>query len=339
MANNNNLAVPGSRPLRPAASSGNLGAGGDRRTSAGRNASQRMSGGSLSAGVGNARPGVAGGFGTTNANASASGNQLPGYQQAVNGGAKGGQQQQQQQRPATSAGPARRAAPGSIPTGRQFPQAINLYGDNYARQYFLGVHQHTPLYAVRVRPAWQMSNPVIALHNGPIAESSPLLAAVDYISMSDHMSITLPPPLTYRGTGSTAVRLEIVMGWSHFYTFSMEVGTDPRNVHREAFEWRHSYGNAVAALGGAREGWKLVRMSSAILPNAPRRLPGPDFTASDGREVVAMFSDARMSMSKQLKFAFVGTGLLGALGERWSVMAVTSALAIWEKEEAARNRH
>ncbi|CAK7199911.1 hypothetical protein SEUCBS139899_002598 [Sporothrix eucalyptigena] len=341
-SHSNNLAVPSvGRPLRAAASSGHLGAGGARRTSASSNTSVRTSG-SMSAGRG-----------STVAAASASSSALPNYQST--GGAIGPNKTGQprpgmQGRPATSAGPSGTGrfnssqqqaapAPGSVPRGRQFPAAFNLYGDNWSRSYFLGEHQQTPLYAVRMRPVWQMTNPVIALHNGPNPETAPLLAAVDYINLSDHMSITLPPPLTYRGTGSTAVRLDIVMGWSHHYTFTMEVGTDPRHVRREVFEWRHSYGNAVAALGGAREGWKLVRMSTSPLPGAPRPQPSPGFISSDGREVVAMYSDARMSMTKQLKFAFVGTGLTGALGERWSVMAATSALAIWEKEEAVRNRH
>lgn len=193
------------------------------------------------------------------------------------------------------------------------------------------------MYAVRMRPSWEMRNPVIALHNGP-TETAPLLAAVDYVPMSDHMVVTLPPPLTYPGFGSTAVRLEIVMGWTHYYTFTMEVGTAAGNVHMETFEWRHSSGNAIATLGGARDGWKLVRMSTQPLPGAPRPNPSLGFVSSDGREVVAMYSGARMSVSKHLKFAFVGTGLSGALGERWSVMAVTSALGIWEKEDAVNNR-
>lgn len=321
------LAVPGAFP-RPL-SSGNLPAGGARRTSAGSNASVRMS-------------------------ASASVTTLPTYQNSAAAAVSGvyggdstkGRPPQGRPSTSTSGGAAggvnnangRPAAPGSIPRGRQFPATFNLYGDNWSRTYFVGEHQQTPLYAVRMRPTWQMTNPVIALHNGPNPDTAPLLAAVDYISMSDHMSVTLPPPLTYRGTGSTAVRLEIVMGWSHHYTFTMEVGTDPRNVHRETFEWRHSYGDAVAALGGTREGWKLVRMSTAALPGAPRPQPAAGFLSSDGREVVAMYSDARMSMTKQLKFAFVGTGIMGALGERWSVMAATSALGIWEKEEAVRSR-
>ncbi|CAK7566825.1 MAG: hypothetical protein SEPTF4163_004779 [Sporothrix epigloea] len=229
------------------------------------------------------------------------------------------------------------AALGSIPSGRHFPAMFSLYSEPFSRSYFIGEHQQTPLYAVRKRSMWP-AGPVIALHNGPDHETDPLLAAVDHIFMSSNMSITLPPPLSYSGTGSTAVRLDSIMSWSSYFTFAMEVGTDLSNVHHEVFEWRHSYGNAIAALGGAGRGWKLVRMSTATLPGAPQPRPAPGFMSSDGHEVVAMFSEARMSITKELKFAFAGTGLTGALGERWSVMAVTSALAIWQKEEADRQR-
>ncbi len=247
----------------------------------------------------------------------------------------------QNERPVTASG-GRVAAPGSVPRSRQFPAAFNLYGDNFSRSYTLGEHQHMPLYAVRFRPSWQSANPVMALHNGPNPATAPPLATVELMAtMSENLLITLPPPLTYRGTGSTAVRLSLVMGWSHFYTFTMEVGTDAGNVRHEEYQWRHSSGTAIAALGGARDGWKLIRMATAPPPGTPRneRQPPPAFTSSDGREVVAMYADARMSMTKQLKFAFVGTGRTGALGERWAVMAVTSALAIWDKEEASQTRH
>ncbi|OAA56168.1 hypothetical protein SPI_07779 [Niveomyces insectorum RCEF 264] len=229
------------------------------------------------------------------------------------------------------------APPGSVPTGRQFPPIFNLYGDRWSRNYMLGEHQDSPLYAVRMQVSWKMQNPVVALHNGPDPNRAPLLAAVHYLPLSDNMSVTLPPPLTYRG-GPTAVPLEIEVGWSRLYRFTMEVGTDPQNVRQEHFEWRHSFGNAIAALGGARDGWKLVRLSTQAPPGGQPPRPAPGFMTSDGREVVAVYSGAQMSLTKQLKFAFVGTGRSGALGERWAVMAVASALAIWEKEEASQNR-
>ncbi|CAK7262564.1 hypothetical protein SEPCBS57363_000130 [Sporothrix epigloea] len=312
---------------------GYSGLGGNRRISTGSHTSVRQSG-IPSAG----RP----------VNSSA----LPSQPSSAFGHSKPGAQQSQQpnppERPAASYGnatgsrvnggqPPASAALGSVPSGRQFPAMFNLYSEPFSRSYFIGEHQQTPLYVVRKRSMWP-TGPVIALHNGPNPETAPLLAAVDHIFMSSNMSITLPPPLSYDGTGSTAVRLESITSWSSYFTFTMEVGTDLHNVHREVFEWRHSYGNAIAALGGARRGWKLVRMSTAALPGAPQSRPAPGFMSSDGHEVVAMFSEARMSMTKELKFAFAGTGLTGALGERWSVMAVTSALAIWQVEEADRQR-
>jgi hypothetical protein len=44
-----------------------------------------------------------------------------------------------------------------------------------------------------------------------------------------------------------------------------------------------------------------------------------------------------MSMSKILSFRFLSSGANGALGERWAVMAVITALAIWDKERKARH--
>lgn len=225
---------------------------------------------------------------------------------------------------------AQHAAPGSIPIGRQFPPTFNLYGSTLGYTYTLGEHQQAPLYAVVIRSSWNNPDPTVALHNGPNVQTAPLLAGVYFSNMSDNMSVTLPPPITYRG-GSTAVQLDVVFGWSHTYRFSIEVGTDRSNVHQETFEWRHSSGSAIAALGASHEGWKLVRL------NTPRPAPGqpqrqPALVTSDGYEVVALWADALMSLTKQLKFAFCAAGRTGQLGERWAVMAAISAIAIWEKE-------
>ncbi|CAK7264342.1 hypothetical protein SEPCBS119000_000948 [Sporothrix epigloea] len=231
------------------------------------------------------------------------------------------------------------AAFGSVARGPQFPPAFNLYHPNFTRSYFFAEHEHTPLYAVRFHFGFSLNKPDIGLHNGPDSETAPLLAAVDNGVMSRHMTITLPPPLSYDGVGPTSVRLVKVSGWVERYAFTMEVGTDLRNVHQESFEWRHSRGSTIAALDGVLYGWKLLRMSSQALPGAPPPQLGVGNKSSDGREVVAVYSSARRSFTKQFKFAFVGTGLTGALGERWSVMAVTSALAMWKKEEDSRAAH
>jgi hypothetical protein len=71
--------------------------------------------------------------------------------------------------------------------------------------------------------------------------------------------------------------------------------------------------------------------------------------SSDGREVVAVFAGAVSSISmskstpmspmsnnnnksKVLRFRFLGTGADGSLGDRWAIMAVATALAIWNRD-------
>ena len=151
------------------------------------------------------------------------------------------------------------------------------------------------------------------------------------------MTITLPP-LPGRGAAGSEVRVEAEFGWHRTYRFMIETGTHPSNIRPETYEWRHSYGEAIAALDGDRDGWKLVRMTNGPPPGVDGQFVPGGYMTSDGKEVVAAWTDAFMSMTKRAKFAFLGTGQSGLLGERWAVMAVMSALGIWEKERRAKNR-
>ncbi|KAI0395957.1 hypothetical protein F5Y17DRAFT_421345 [Xylariaceae sp. FL0594] len=85
---------------------------------------------------------------------------------------------------------------------------------------------------------------------------------------------------------------------------------------------------------------------------APSTGPGPGSgpgaapslsRSSDGREVVAVFAGAGMStmppsssaqhgINKALRFRFLGTGADGSMGDRWAIMAVATALAIWNRD-------
>jgi hypothetical protein len=85
---------------------------------------------------------------------------------------------------------------------------------------------------------------------------------------------------------------------------------------------RHSKGDEVGGLEASHQGWKLVRMSSET-----------SGTTSDGKEVVAVWSYAKKSISKSFKFQFLGSGADGGFGERWSIMAVITALQIWDQEQ------
>ncbi|TPX08606.1 uncharacterized protein E0L32_009945 [Thyridium curvatum] len=245
--------------------------------------------------------------------------------------------------------PRQPASAAAGPIARQFPPAFNVYSDGWGRSFVLGEHQGAPLYAVRLHSGWS-GEPDVVLHNGPSADRCPMLAAVDMHSFGGDMTASLPPMPGGGGgggggMGGTEVHIDADYGgWHRTYRFQIEVGRPGGGgpVRREAFEWRHSYGDAIASLGGSSHGWKLVRVAKGPPPGAPEGsgfVPG-GYVTSDGCEVVAAWTDATMSMSKSAKFTFLGTGNSGLLGERWAVMAVVSALGLWEKERRNnRRRH
>ncbi|KAI1471556.1 uncharacterized protein F4812DRAFT_467593 [Daldinia caldariorum] len=227
------------------------------------------------------------------------------------------------------------------PIPRQFPPAFNMYIES-RQHYHIGEHQAAPLYAVTLaRPVLfsSSSRPDVLLHCGP-SHQSPALAAVERVGFDRCLTVTLPP-LLVAGSGSGAgagagvqERVETPTGFGDGpYTFVVEAGPGQR---REAFAWRRSRGETVEALGGRASGWKLVRLRT----DAPSGLEGPGRAvfagggacAGDGKEVVAVWAWATMSLTKKLRFRFLGSGVSGVLGERWAVMAVATALWIFERE-------
>lgn len=211
------------------------------------------------------------------------------------------------------------------------------------RRYVLGEHQDRPLYALSFHSGFS-GQPDLVLHNGP-TEDHPVLAAFQRESFSSSAIITLPPPPGCPGTRTGAEeRLEPASSGFGSTTYVFTIETGPGN-RRETFEWRHSRGGAVSQLGGKTSGWKLVRLATG----PPSGLEGPGQgggssssaatfvgggdMSSDGKEVVAAWCWAVGSITKKLKFQFLGSGRTpGVLGERWAIMAVVSALRIWEHE-------
>lgn len=116
------------------------------------------------------------------------------------------------------------------------------------------------------------------------------------------------------------------------YQFSIEVGNS--NV-RETFEWRHSYGDAVASLGDYHVGWKLVRLSRGPPPGDENYVHG-GFRDSQGNEIVAAYTRVSGSLTKAATFQFMGTGDSGMLGERWAILAVITAFALYYREARKR---
>jgi hypothetical protein len=152
-------------------------------------------------------------------------------------------------------------------------------------------------------------------------------------------------------------RLESAGPFTKAMSFSIETGLSGGG--REHFEWRHSSGVEVEALRGRHSGWKLVRVSVSPPPSV-YRMPslscpvkkhhlrhasssslgggGGMTMSSDSREIVAVWAGAGLSsMSKVLRFRFLGTGADGSLGERWAILAVASALAIWNRDRRSNS--
>lgn len=226
--------------------------------------------------------------------------------------------------------------PGHQPINRQFPPSFGLYTDSaLGRRYVLGEHQAQPLYAVSVHSGLS-GQPSTVLHNGPTTKHPPL-AGADASTFGSSSTVELPPPLgggaaaQHQGASpSSKERLESVGGlFSQKMSFALDLD-GPAAGRREAFEWRHSRGPEVAALGASHAGWKLVRLGGG---------GGGSGSGGNGEEVVAAWATARMSLSKQLQFHFLGAGASGLLGERWAIMAVITALRIWDRERRRRSRN
>lgn len=240
------------------------------------------------------------------------------------------------------------------------------------RRYFVGEHQATPLYAVSAWLATNPSPPhhhyatsssasfasSLILHNGPSEDAPPLAtASYDHIGGSGRrtMHVVLPPwypsssssspPPPAAQTAPIVVQSEssLLMGGAALaFSFSVPVpwpSAETADMHTpgtvtwrpEPYEWRRSNGAAVSGLGGASHGWKLVRLTNALPPGG-RTVAGSGPPSGDGHEVVAVCTNAVMSMTKLWKFSFLGTGLSGVLGERWAVMAVMTGLVIWDRD-------
>ncbi|KAI8624054.1 hypothetical protein F5Y19DRAFT_341316 [Xylariaceae sp. FL1651] len=221
---------------------------------------------------------------------------------------------------------------------RQFPPAFSMYREDFwGKRYFIGQSRDCPLYAVVLHSGFSTESELVLHAN--VSGNSPPMATVDGILFSNSVSIVLPPR-----PGSQLPRAEEILEFYGSFTrvrsFSIETNAPSLNSHvgsRERFEWRHSSGPEVGSLGGQFSGWKLVRLSSNSShvpdPQNPPRREGDVFgRSSDGSEIVAVWAWSSWSMPEVLHFKFLGSGADGSLGDRWAIMAVISALAIWNKE-------
>lgn len=249
-------------------------------------------------------------------------------------------------RPSTSSAPPLTEFPKPVaPASRPFPAAFNVYTRSSwsGRRYSLGEHDSNPLYALTLHSGLS-GQPHVVLHSGPDPEAPPLATAdkaSGFSRLTGRVSMITLPALPNFGRDTTEEPLECAAGFLHktTYSFSIEVETGVPAagggaLRREGFEWRATHGDEVKELGRCSRGWKLVRLHGEADGIGGTRAVRDAGTTSDGKEVVAVFGDCSSGWrTKVAQFRFLGAATAGCLGPRFAIMAVITALRIWDLQK------
>ncbi|GKT40394.1 uncharacterized protein ColSpa_00575 [Colletotrichum spaethianum] len=221
----------------------------------------------------------------------------------------------------------------------KFPPTLNGYFQwAFTRTFLLGPTAEERLFAASPRSGFRSKQREIILYDGP-SDKHPVLATIGkswtaMASVPAKVSILPRPDSGETRPYETEISgIPFKVDQSSASIFSVTVGgkatgTEPRE---EKFQWRNSRGSEVKELGKTFSyGWKLVRLSTPAAPAAGGSRSERDvgFT-SDGHEVVAILATNMTSLTKGLKFSFMGRGLKGAFGERWEVVALLTGLWVW----------
>ncbi|KAH7353209.1 hypothetical protein B0T11DRAFT_286431 [Plectosphaerella cucumerina] len=226
----------------------------------------------------------------------------------------------------------------------KMPPSFNLYTSwKSMSKFHIGPSRDEKLFAGSTSWGWFAQKPPVTIYDGPTTDD-PMLAQVGPVkaNKTQECIITLPAR-----ANSPLGHLEIKAGyvfetWRHWhYTFTMRVPARGLDEHgkalpsqEETFQWRTSAGEEVRMQNDGSKlssGWKLVWITGPEVGEGGKRGDRENGFASDGREVVAVAAHnvKGWSMTKPLKFSFIGTGLTGTLGEQWELMAVASVLELW----------
>ncbi|KAI1161685.1 hypothetical protein F5B18DRAFT_627259 [Nemania serpens] len=212
-----------------------------------------------------------------------------------------------------------------------FPPVLNAYFRAFTSTFHVGEKKDKPCFAVRMHSGFT-KNPGLVLHDGP-TDKDPVLATVTRKTLTA-FALTVPAREGIaHDNESQTVTMTVLANLKHKnFRFTADVGAG-QQTYSEEFEWRSSHGSEVKELDGYKWGWKLVRLSSQPLGNGGDRATRASGSASDGLEVVAVWAhNNSLSMSKVFKFEFLGSARTGMLGDRGRVLALMSALIIWQGE-------
>ncbi|KAI0386658.1 hypothetical protein F5Y04DRAFT_242075 [Hypomontagnella monticulosa] len=222
-----------------------------------------------------------------------------------------------------------------------FPQVLDAhYQWKSASVFHLGDDANKRLFAVSVHTGWGgkgPGRPGMILHNGPTDKDLMLAAAGEEgekaSTYSPNSIITLP---ALSGGAPGQYCTEVMRASKNMDTvvfrFSIEVGQ--KELHREDFEWRKSKGDEVKDFVESpwKCGFKLVRLSTHQNGGSSSQK-----AAGTEQEVVAVFAwSSTWSVMTPFKVQFRGSGRDGALGERFTLMAVITSLRLWWLKQQGR---
>ncbi|OGM47403.1 hypothetical protein ABOM_002634 [Aspergillus bombycis] len=214
----------------------------------------------------------------------------------------------------------------------KFPPAMNGYMPmKFTPELHLGPSASEKLYFMSIDIQHRKSIQTMILRDGPTDKDPPLASL-----QSDPYLREKPVSVTFASQGelqenSIVEPLEGVKPYKRMSpTFSIAVGGNGKDASCEQFQWRSSHGKEIKELAGHTSGWKLVRLSETVGETGGSRSQRAMGCSSDGKEIVAVIAhNASLSLSKGFKFAFVGSGLTGVLGEKWEIMTLITAVYLW----------
>jgi hypothetical protein len=197
---------------------------------------------------------------------------------------------------------------------------------------YIGVSKDNPLWTVTGPKLF--GRPDSVLHTTADKES-PALAFFGPLKGSKYTKSVVKVPARPGGDRAEDVEVAMTGDYANSHLFHIQVGQDR---HTESFEWRNSGGKEVRDLGQSRigKGYKLVRFTTTEQGRGGERTEREWGFTSEGEEIVAIGAHTS-SWSTGPNFAFMGTGLTGAFGETWEIVAVASWLRLVQlaQEQAA----
>ncbi|KAI1265921.1 hypothetical protein F5Y18DRAFT_32287 [Xylariaceae sp. FL1019] len=227
----------------------------------------------------------------------------------------------------------------------RFPSIMKVYYQwnlSGLRTFFVcGLHERDRLFAVEAHTGRSMSGPLgsrqgFHLYNGPSTDFQ-ILAAAGEESALGGFALNNSSRILLPGLKSNALVPEVMRAYtmpkpdhSVAFRFSVEAGID-EGMRRETFEWRKvkkSERDECTKNGG----FKLFRLGfcedDAGIGGSTQ---GVHDQAAGVQEIVAVFSWRSFLTSPKhpLDLELVGKYRSETMGERWTLMVLTTALRIW----------